>query len=511
MTKRVGISRRSVFQGAASAIVVLSFDDWLLKYAHAQPRTTMVRFEVNTPEGQKMLALYAQGVETIKKLPLHDPMNWFFQANIHDYPANEQIDRIFDPSQGSTPQERAAIQNHRELALGPQGQDSKRIWRTCSHFHPTPNHFLSWHRMEVYFLERMIEKVVGQRFALPYWGYLPDRDGKRRLPAAFLPERTAGKANPLYFSERNSDFKLSGRNNGLDARDVEASGAFGQRELIRSRSRDGFSVALEGAPHGLVHTAVGTELGMGDTPMAARDPIFWLHHANIDRLWESWRRPAADGSSQRDPGGSTNWPGQKFAFVGPERERIEMTAGDVLRLSSKLLYRYDSLEPVPMVMAVADEPDDTKNPTTLLKSEAPNASQVFREGVPVSVGISPAVPPPVALGFGEKPATRYHLVVELEANGAPGGVYDVILRVPGRPGSSEQDERVVGTYSFFGAGHGADHGSPNKKTAAWRAEISGLVREKLVDPAKPGQVIFKARYASSKVPITIKSVRIEAK
>jgi tyrosinase len=21
---------------------------------------------------------------------------------------------------------------------------------------------------------------------------------------------------------------------------------------------------------------------------AARDPIFWLHHANIDRLWEAW-------------------------------------------------------------------------------------------------------------------------------------------------------------------------------------------------------------------------------
>src|SRR5437762_12566147 len=104
MTKHGGISRRSLLRGAASATVVLSLEDWLVRYAHAQP-TTRVRSEVNTADGQKMLTLYAQGVEAMKKLPLHDPMNWRFQANIHDYPADEQVNSIFDPNQGSTSQE----------------------------------------------------------------------------------------------------------------------------------------------------------------------------------------------------------------------------------------------------------------------------------------------------------------------------------------------------------------------------------------------------------------------
>jgi hypothetical protein len=28
---------------------------------------------------------------------------------------------------------------------------------------------------------------------------------------------------------------------------------------------------------------------MGDPDTAALDPIYWLHHANIDRLWQVWR------------------------------------------------------------------------------------------------------------------------------------------------------------------------------------------------------------------------------
>ncbi len=39
-------------------------------------------------------------------------------------------------------------------------------------------------------------------------------------------------------------------------------------------------------PHDLVHTAVGG--WMGETLLAAYDPIFWFHHCNIDRLLQAW-------------------------------------------------------------------------------------------------------------------------------------------------------------------------------------------------------------------------------
>jgi tyrosinase-like protein len=37
---------------------------------------------------------------------------------------------------------------------------------------------------------------------------------------------------------------------------------------------------------------MGIEGDLGSPATAARDPIFWLHHANIDRLWVRWTDPA---------------------------------------------------------------------------------------------------------------------------------------------------------------------------------------------------------------------------
>lgn len=41
--------------------------------------------------------------------------------------------------------------------------------------------------------------------------------------------------------------------------------------------------------HNLVHNAVGGYGHMSDTATSAFDPIFWLHHTNIDRLFAMWQ------------------------------------------------------------------------------------------------------------------------------------------------------------------------------------------------------------------------------
>ena len=49
----------------------------------------------------------------------------------------------------------------------------------------------------------------------------------------------------------------------------------------------GFRTAVEVPLHNLVHRWVnGTMLMMG----SPNDPVFWLHHANVDRLWGDWQR-----------------------------------------------------------------------------------------------------------------------------------------------------------------------------------------------------------------------------
>ncbi|KAK1225111.1 hypothetical protein PQX77_011981 [Marasmius sp. AFHP31] len=44
--------------------------------------------------------------------------------------------------------------------------------------------------------------------------------------------------------------------------------------------------ALEGRPHNAVHNRVGGEMGPHWAP---NDPIFYMHHANVDRVWAKWQ------------------------------------------------------------------------------------------------------------------------------------------------------------------------------------------------------------------------------
>ncbi|OLC69065.1 MAG: hypothetical protein AUH69_00090 [Actinobacteria bacterium 13_1_40CM_4_65_12] len=48
-----------------------------------------------------------------------------------------------------------------------------------------------------------------------------------------------------------------------------------------------FQGAIEGAVHGSVHNAVGGDMATAASPS---DPLFWLHHANIGRLWAKWQK-----------------------------------------------------------------------------------------------------------------------------------------------------------------------------------------------------------------------------
>jgi hypothetical protein len=49
--------------------------------------------------------------------------------------------------------------------------------------------------------------------------------------------------------------------------------------------------------HGSVHIWVG---GLMSSPgTAAADPIFWMHHANLDRLWWVWQ--TTPGNAGKNP------------------------------------------------------------------------------------------------------------------------------------------------------------------------------------------------------------------
>ena len=259
----------------------------------AQP---LVRKEVTTLTAAEVAA-YRKGVAEMKTRPPTDPTSWIYQANIHG---------TFDtPAQAS--------------------------WSTCEHF---SDFFLSWHRMYLYYFERILRKASGSAtFALPYWNYsLPNG---RRLPLIFR-QPNSESANPLFTPAR----AINGGQK-VPAAATSFADALGE-PLFYSDQVPSFSAGLEGRPHGAVHNVVGGGTGwMSSFEMAGRDPIFWLHHANIDRLWESWIS-AGNANPSTGP-----WTTASFTFFDENGAAKQLTGADIVNIAGQLGYRYDRLESAP--------------------------------------------------------------------------------------------------------------------------------------------------------------------
>jgi tyrosinase len=96
-----------------------------------------------------------------------------------------------------------------------------------------------------------------------------------------------------------------------------------------------FSGQLEDTPHSDVHLAVGGL--MGHIITAAQDPIFFLHHCNIDRLWNAW---LAQKQLRADPL-DDQWRNTPFSFFDENGNEVKLTGCDILRAEQQLGYIYD--------------------------------------------------------------------------------------------------------------------------------------------------------------------------
>jgi tyrosinase len=59
-----------------------------------------------------------------------------------------------------------------------------------------------------------------------------------------------------------------------------------------------FRFRLEYDLHNLVHRYVGGDMGRAASP---NDPVFWLHHCNLDRLWSLWEQTMAGKAEPYEP------------------------------------------------------------------------------------------------------------------------------------------------------------------------------------------------------------------
>jgi tyrosinase len=390
------------------------------------------------------LLAYARAVASMKELAQSEPengANWTNQAAIHEKRGQSIRGRLEDQCQHAS-------------------------W-----------FFLPWHRMYLYWFEQILRAQLedDQDWALPYWNYTNSTvEGSQSLPPAFREQHLPdGKDNPLFIKERQvSPIDVNG-GKPLNPTAVETAVAMGETVFSRSAvgTTNGFGGSrtnplfhhsaegrgageLEVVPHGTVHVEVGGKGGfMTRFSTAALDPIFWLHHANLDRLWEEWLR---DPGSEQPPGlnpTDPDWLGMEFDFVDANGQPLKMVVNKVLDIEAQLDYTYSHLPApapaAPAEMAMTAEANPEHPPEMVGSSDG--SVTLAGTTIATSLAVSPPSGPAglAAEGVGG-PAATYLNIENVSGEANPGLLYGVYMNLPEGEAAEPDNPHFVGTISLFG-------------------------------------------------------------
>ena len=120
----------------------------------------------------------------------------------------------------------------------------------------------------------------------------------------------------------------------------------------RNQGSTGFQGLLEAGPHNAMHSWVGGDMGSFST--AARDILFFAHHANVDRLWNVWLSTKATPSHMNPT--QPAWTDQWFNFFAPDGSAVSAKTSDLID-SAKVNVVYDPCHrPVPEAVAKPQPP-----------------------------------------------------------------------------------------------------------------------------------------------------------
>ncbi len=240
--------------------------------------------------------------------------------------------------------------------------------RNAAHVGPI---FLPWHRHMLILLERQLQRVLGDSsFGLPYWDWGTDGElptSQQRQSALWAANCMGGDGTPvssgpfaasqwqvrveatptgsLRTTQRGLRRQFSQRVNLPAQQQVRAVLAVASYDASPwdDSEQQSFRNLLEGwqpsppSLHNVIHVWVGGDMGASTSP---NDPVFYLNHANVDRIWAAWQRdnptaryvPAQNdanaprGHRERDP---------VFSIVRPAP-----TPADLIDVSA--IYSYDT-------------------------------------------------------------------------------------------------------------------------------------------------------------------------
>jgi tyrosinase len=343
-----------------------------------------------------VLVSYRKAIKAMKALPTTNPLSWTYQGAIH----------------------------------GTTLSGSHTAWNTCEH---GTHFFWCWHRMYLYWFERIIRKMSGDPgWALPFWDY--HSASQRTLPVPFR-----DSTSELYTVNRGPGWNAGSAS--FPASHVDPSTGLAALDYFIAQSD------IESNPHNNVHVDIGG--WMGSVPSAAQDPVFFVHHSNIDRYWNLW---LAQGGGRHDPLSDATWKGHTSVFFDENGKEVKMNCCDVLRCAEQLNYTYEGeptqvkeyclkLIPFPWWILIAQ---------VLIPWPGPPVELGEREiTVPIEIAKIRERIPALLQSRNES------LVIELSnvvAEREPGVVWEVYLGAPANTALNAESPHFLGTVALFSRG-----------------------------------------------------------
>jgi hypothetical protein len=291
------------------------------------------RYNVNSPQGQVMLVKYARAIEIMRELPEHDQRSWKWWWNTHwvkGFPA-----ALWDLSKKRKADVIATLPAEYRA-------DADAVWNGCQAHPYNPSdpeqyqqwYFLPWHRLMLSQFEGVIREVLkDEEFTLPYWNPVTGNPDDFVVPAVFRDPGSTLYNGTRWFWVNNGE-----RIDTLYKEWINLD-ALNETFYIDSPTGNlGFNPRLDQNPHFFTHFALGGD--MAEFSTVGGDPMFYIHHANIDRLWESWNR--LGNTNPTDP----RYLDRKFAYGDRSGKRIDLPVSSGDR-TAQLGYEYDRYEKPP--------------------------------------------------------------------------------------------------------------------------------------------------------------------
>ena len=267
-------------------------------------------------DNDPFFAAYALAVERMHNLPPDSGMSWMSQARIHA--------------------------DH------------------CRHF---SLEFFPWHRPYLEYFELICGTLIGDpSFALPYWHW---GDNNGRMPLPFFSNgrlNVVGLNDPSDYQSRMWGFidtvpyRYASPDFGM-ADHPDVAGSFSNQALGNMENAPTFELLSEltEGPHGTVHVftggapqwGFGTAVGHFSSGLSPLDPVFWLHHSNVDRIWaQSGIDPSDQMQALADQGIDLEH-AYSGMFFDQEGNSVAPLLRDTFNLTGNFGYTYDFMVPGP--------------------------------------------------------------------------------------------------------------------------------------------------------------------